>query len=172
MNSKPYLFVVTGRSGSGKTTFSRELGRQMNLPVISRDELKEGYVHTFGKSHSELLEDSNQIVTETFFKTVYNLLNDHVSLICEAAFQNKLWEPQLNLIKERVRIFLLICKAGDDRRAFDRATNRDLEDPMRVYYHGNQCDKYADGIEIPPYVEPDLDVPTIHIDTTGDYKPL
>ena len=58
---KPYLIAVTGRPGAGKSTFAHALGQRAFLPVISRDEIKEGYVHTFGKSHAELPEGAYYI---------------------------------------------------------------------------------------------------------------
>ena len=39
---------MTGRAGAGKTTLSKKLGARLWMPVISRDEIKEGYVNTFG----------------------------------------------------------------------------------------------------------------------------
>lgn len=36
-----FLILVNGLPGSGKTTLSRRLGEAMQLPVISKDELKE-----------------------------------------------------------------------------------------------------------------------------------
>jgi uridine kinase len=86
MANKPYLIVVTGRLGSGKTTFATKLGGRLFLPVISRDEFKEGYVHTFGKRHAELPKETNKYVTELFFETIDRLLSANVSLIAEAAF--------------------------------------------------------------------------------------
>lgn len=171
---KPYLIVVTGRPGSGKTTFSKELGQQFVLPVINRDEIKEGYVNTLGKSHSELPGDTNKVVTELFFKTITQLLSANVSLIVEAAFQHKLWEAQLNLLKEKTRMFILICKVHDDRIALERFINRGLANPMREYFHGDGvADLARRGIklEVSQYDEPHLDIPTIHIDTMSDYKP-
>jgi tRNA uridine 5-carbamoylmethylation protein Kti12 len=170
---KPYLLVVTGRPGSGKTTFSRELGKQLFLPVISRDDIKEGYVHTFGKRHSELPEDTNKIVTELFFETITLLLSANVSLIAEAAFQHKLWESQLNLLKKKTKMFMLICKVEDDRIALERFVNRSLDNPLREYFHGDKVGLAEKGVklEVSPYDEPHLDIPTLHIDTTGDYNP-
>lgn len=171
---KPYLLVVTGRPGSGKTTFAKELGRQMFLPVVSRDELKEGYVRTFGKRQSELPEDTNRVVTDLFFETVSALLSARVSLIAEAAFQRGLWEPRLNPLKGKSRMFVLICKVQDDRIALERFVNRGLSNPMREYFHGDKgvgLARKGVPLEVSPYDEPRLDVPTIHIDTTGDYRP-
>lgn len=171
---KPFLIVVTGRPGAGKTTFSKELGKQLFLPVISRDELKEGYVHTFGKRHSELPEDTNKIVTDLFFETIDHLLTANVSLIVEAAFQHKVWKPQLEKLKEKARILILICKVEDDRIALERFINRGLENPLRGYFHGDkgvELAKKGVKLEVSTYDEPQLDVPTFYVDTTDGYNP-
>ena len=51
---KPYLIVITGRPGAGKTTLSERLSREWSLPLISRDRIKEGYVHTNHSTHDDL----------------------------------------------------------------------------------------------------------------------
>ena len=63
MNSKPKCIIVTGRAGAGKTTLSKKLGRQLWMPVISRDEIKEGYVNTFGVKHDQLSPDTDGFVS-------------------------------------------------------------------------------------------------------------
>lgn len=84
--TKPYLLVVTGRPGSGKTTFAKEFGGEIFMPVISWDQIKEGYVHTFRKRHTELPEEVNKMATEIFFDTLMGLVTNNVSVIAEAAF--------------------------------------------------------------------------------------
>jgi predicted kinase len=46
--SLPRLIVVTGRTGSGKTTLAHALARAIRCPAICRDEIKEGFVNTVG----------------------------------------------------------------------------------------------------------------------------
>ena len=89
---KPVLIVVTGRPGAGKTTFSERISREWYLPLVSRDRIKEGYVHTMGMPHDQLPEDANLLATRAFFDTLGFMLDRNVSVIAEAAFQHKLWE--------------------------------------------------------------------------------
>ena len=37
----PYLIVVTGRPGAGKTTLARWLAQELQIPLISKDSIRE-----------------------------------------------------------------------------------------------------------------------------------
>ena len=65
MNGKPKCIIVTGRAGAGKTTLSKKLGQQLWMPVISRDEIKEGYVNTYGVKHDQLSPDTDGFVSNS-----------------------------------------------------------------------------------------------------------
>jgi adenylate kinase family enzyme len=67
MNAKPKCIIVTGRPGSGKTTLAKRLSERLWMPVISRDEIKEGYVNTYGVKHDRLPPDSSRLVSDSFF---------------------------------------------------------------------------------------------------------
>jgi len=167
--SKPYLIVITGRPGSGKTTLAKELSQAFHMPLISRDQIKEGYVQTQGKSHGELSQEVNGIVSKIFFETVENLLSQGVSVVIEAAFQHRIWEFNLMKLKGLAQLNLLICKV-DDELAHERYLQRGLKDESRVYFHGDdgiELARQGMEIEIRPYDEPKLDIPTYHIDTTS-----
>ena len=162
----PYLIIVTGRPGSGKTTFAKALACEIFLPLISRDQIKEGYVHTVGRAHAELPQESNKIVTEIFFDTLLGLVDNKVSVIAEAAFQHKVWANMLERFMGKSRMYLLICRVNDEV-AHERFIRRGLENPMREFFHGDK------GVEFDAasYEEPHLDAPTLHIDTLGEYSP-
>ena len=166
MDLKPYLIIVTGRPGSGKTTFAKALGSEIFMPLISRDQIKEGYLQTIGKTHAELPQDTNKIVTGIFFDTLLGLVDKNVSVIAEAAFQHKVWANMLERFMGKARINLLICRVSDDV-AHDRFMQRRLEDPMRKFFHGDKGVEFNAG----SYEEPHLDLPTLYVDTLGEYKP-
>ena len=67
------------------------------MPVICRDEIKEGYVNTFGVKHDELPPDTNRLVTDFFFDLVNRYLAGNISVVIEAAFQHNVWEPRIPL---------------------------------------------------------------------------
>lgn len=164
--NKPVLIVVTGRPGSGKSTLAKKLGEIAHLPVISRDEIKEGYVRTMGAPHAQL-PDGNRIATNMFFQTVEALLDGGVSLVAEAAFQHKLWSARLESFMNKAWIFIIVCLPGDDRTAYGRYLERRKRDPMRVYFHGDGGGEQ----DMPSYVPPQMNVPTFYVDTTDGYVP-
>ena len=165
MPNKPKLVIVTGRPGAGKTTLSKKLGELLYFPVVSRDEIKEGYVNTFNVRHDELPENTNKIASEIFFRTIELLLTNQVSVIAEAAFQHQVWEPEITRLKKYADVAVIICEI-DAEVAAKRHLERDLNDPMRGFFHGdNRVSPRAE------YEPPLLEVSTIKVCTLNDYDP-
>lgn len=174
MNNKPKLVIVTGRPGSGKTTLSKELGKILYSPVVNRDEIKEGYVNTFNIKHDKLPKDTNKIVSEIFFKNIELLLSNKVSVVAEAAFQHKIWEPEIIKFKNYSDIFIIYCEIDADVAA-KRHLERGINNPKREFFHGDKrvSDFKKTGIVLPAgkYEPPSIEVPTIRVSTLNGYNP-
>jgi predicted kinase len=174
MKRKPKCIIVTGRPGSGKTTLARKLGERLWMPVISRDEIKEGYVNTYGVKHDELPADTNGLVSDFFFSLVNEYLTRNISVIVEAAFQHEVWESRMPRILELASAWMILCSA-DDALAARRHLERGLENPSREFYHGDKrVTHYRETGEMlspEPYAAPKFNAPTIRVSTDGEYVP-
>ncbi len=169
INRQPQCLIITGRPGAGKTTLASQLSKIVRMPLISRDEIKEGYVRTFDRPHNELPSETNRIVTDLFFETARSLLKAQVSLILEAAFQHKLWAEFIPTVTDFSRPRIIICDVDPDLCA-RRHLQRGLDDPDRERFHGDhRVTHYRQTGEIlppGPWQAPDFNLPTITIDTS------
>jgi len=174
MSRKPKCVIISGRPGSGKTTLARKLGERLCMPLISRDEIKEGYVNTYGLKHDELPANTNGLVSELFFGIVNHYLAGNISVVIEAAFQHQVWEPRITKIVELAHVWIILCSV-DDAVAARRHLERGLESTDREFYHGDrQVAHYRETGEIlspESYGVPKFNVPTIQVATNNEYVP-
>lgn len=144
------------------------------MPLVSRDEIKEGYVNTFGIKHDELPPDTNGLVTDLFFEIVGQYLAGNISIVIEAAFQHQVWEPRMPKIFELADVQIVLCTV-ETQLAARRSLQRGLDDPDREFYHGdNRVVHYKKTGEIlipADYTPPGFKVPTIKVLTDGEYVP-
>ena len=174
MTRKPKCVIVTGRPGSGKTTLARKLGERLRMPLISRDDIKEGYVNTSGLKHDELPPNTNGLVTELFFGIVNHYLAGNIAVVIEAAFQHHVWEPKITEIVELAHVSIIVCSV-DEAVAARRHLQRGLENPDREFYHGDRrvahYRKTGEVLFPESYLVPHFDLPTIQVSTDGEYVP-
>ncbi len=144
------------------------------MPVISRDEIKEGYVNTFGVKHDQLSPDTDGFVSNFFFDTVCQYLANKVSVVIEAAFQHAVWESRMPKILELSRPYIIICSV-DEEIAAQRHLQRGLANPRREFYHSDKrvsIYRATEEIGTPGrYVAPNFNVPTLYVLTENDYSP-
>ena len=131
-------------------------------------------MNTFGVKHDQLPPDANGIATNIFFDIVDQYLAKKISIVIEAAFQHKVWEPRVAEIAKVADPFMIICSVTAESAA-NRHLQRGLAEPEREYYHGdNRVVVYREtGVLLPAgeYETPHFDLPTIHVSTEGEYSP-
>ena len=174
MSSKPKCIIVTGRPGSGKTSLSKRLAERLWMPVISRDEIKEGYVNTHGVKHDQLPPDTNGVVSNFFFEIVNQYLAGKISVVIEAAFQHKVWEPRM----PRSLNYALLSLSSAPLTGWWRLSA--ISSGVWMIRIGSSTTAISalkstgkqESCRLPgDYTAPNFNVPTVHVSTEGQYSP-
>ena len=165
---QPTLIVVTGPAGAGKTTLAHALAREVHCPAVCRDEIKEGLVCTAGPA-GETGGDIQLHATDAFFAALALLLNRGVTVVAEAAFQHKVWEWRLEPLLSMARVRIVLCEL-DAGRTLARRIARGQADPERSRFHPIEASRNRNHTTV-SYDPPQLDVPTLRVDTSDGYSP-
>jgi predicted kinase len=174
-NVRPSLIVVTGRPGAGKSTLAHALAREVRCPLLSRDEIKEGLVHTTGEL-GEPGGEAQRRATDAFFDALSVLLGRGVTLVAEAAFQHHVWAPRLESLRETARVRIVLCEVPPEV-ARARHVERGLADPTRERFHHDHVVRVARAggdwraLPIGAYEPPRSGFPTLVVETAAGYRP-
>jgi predicted kinase len=171
VTSLPTLIVVSGPPGAGKTTVAHAIARLVGCPAVCRDEIKEGMVHAaegFVPGPGDVL---TRRTLPTFFGVLELLLRAGVTVVAEAAFQDRLWRPGLAPLRDLARIRVVHCTVPAEV-ARQRQLRRTADNPLRRAHADRRPDDAAvHAGEHHAFVRISLDAPSIDVDTTDGYAP-
>jgi predicted kinase len=145
--SQPALIVVSGTPGAGKTTLAHAVAREIGCPAICRDEIRDGM------THARTADPSTRRTLDAFFDTLGVLLRAGVTVVAEAAFQDRVWRPVLSPLAGLATIRIIRCTAAP------AVTQRRL-------LASHQDPAVLDG-----WTPITFAAPTMPVDTTDGYSP-
>jgi predicted kinase len=171
MNS-PTLAVVSGGPGTGKTTLAHALAHELGCPAIVRDEIKQGMVMSTPGYQSGGEDPLNYPTLDAFFGVLKVLLHAGVTVVAEAAFQDRLWRPNLEPLADLSQIRVIRCTAPATI-AHDRIIQRAEGNAHRAAHGDHDLLKAIAAGEhrLESFVAISLNVPTLTVDTSNDYAP-
>lgn len=135
---KPLLIIVTGLPATGKTTLSKKLGEQYNLPVFNADKIKELIFDRVGNwEDKELFDKISKASYDLMYDIATQILSAGGACIIEAHFKAELAEPRIAKLKEQYDCNLVQIKLkADGQTVVDRYLER-RDRPERHRCHGD-----------------------------------
>lgn len=121
----PWLIVVTGRPAAGKSTLAAWLGKQLAIPVISKDGIKEILFEQLGWRDREWSKMLGRASVEVLYYLAQTQLQAGRSVILDNAFDVGLASPKLQALERRyeAQALQIICDA-DSQVLFERFKKR------------------------------------------------
>ena len=164
--TRPILVVVNGLSGTGKTGLAKRLAKDLVLPVIGNDQLKEVLFDTVGWSDLEWSNQLQEASSALLWSVTESVLEAGHSLLIENAFKDDIDAPRLRDIQARLepRIAEIHCYA--DREVLVQRVKERMERGDRHPGHGEQDKQTLHGEVIPNLrsdPDPLLDAPDFYI---------
>jgi predicted kinase len=121
--ARPVLIIVSGPSGSGKTTLAHELARAIPCIAVCRDEIKEGMVFGVEDFEPGWGDELTQRTFPLFFDVLELLLRNGVTVVADAAFQDKVWRSKLDPLLAIAEPRVVQCRT-DEATMIARVTSR------------------------------------------------
>jgi predicted kinase len=169
--TRPFVVLVSGAPGSGKTTLGWELSRVLHVPFLSRDDIKTGlHVTHYSDNPAETLRFSIRAF-ETFFGTAQSLLEAGVSMVIEAAFHAGVSEPSIAELASHAEI-AHIALTTDPATALHRYRERALAG-LRHPAHDDirYADEMASGRKDVGVYQLDIPYPTLLVNGADGWNP-
>jgi predicted kinase len=116
------IIVVSGPPGAGKTHLAESLGRDLDLPVIAKDDIKESLFDSLGFSDRDYSIRIGRAAFNLQFQLAKQLIANNISFILETAFYHSS-SARLALLLTDVRVIQVWCTA-DIETLIERARTR------------------------------------------------
>jgi predicted kinase len=180
-NKLPRLVIVSGPSAAGKSSIARALAGELGLPLLAKDDIKEGLFDSLGRPTDE--DESIRFDAATFVlveRLGRRILESGTGLVVEGNFGRAQSEPILAPLAGRSRAAIVHCTI--EPPAMVARIKKRIEGKKKRHPGHMDHDPDPDFVEQlkdpEKFVETRLDVeppslplPIYRLDTTKDHNP-
>lgn len=115
MSQNPKLIIIMGLPATGKTTLSRKISESLELPLISRDEIKVEIMDKVGWGEREWSKKVGQASYSLIDYVAEQIARSKSSFIIETDFTPEFANEKFNRIHQQgYDIIQIICSADND----------------------------------------------------------
>lgn len=146
--SRPFVLIITGPPGAGKTILGKKLAEKLGLPFINKDEFKEILFDTLGRDNRHWFEPLDEASFEILFHVLGSILQAGESAVVETAFIPQHHTERFLALRDRYDfdVVQILCDT-DDEILFLRFVQR-VESGERHPGHADQFTSYGQFTEL------------------------
>jgi diadenosine tetraphosphate (Ap4A) HIT family hydrolase/predicted kinase len=160
-----HLVIVAGAPGAGKTTLAHKLGALLQLPVITKDDLKEALAEPFATGDREWSRRLGAATYSAYWVMAEQILSAGQGLVLESNFRRGISEEPLRRLAALAPTALVVCHTP---RARERFAARAAAGRHRVHIDNVVLEEWDGDDRV---FEIDIGAPRLVVDTTAGYEP-
>jgi predicted kinase len=167
----PRLVIVTGAPGTGKTILATRLSRELGLPLLTKDTIKEAMMDALPVPDREASIHLGAAVFRVLFTFSQSLLDAAIGIVLEGPFTHPQADAPLRELGQNAQTALIHCVAPAELvlRRYRERYEAGLRHPG--HFDGVVLEGLAARLQAGEYEAPLLDVPKLTVDTSDGYDP-
>jgi len=167
----PRLVIVTGAPGTGKTILATRLAREVGLPLLTKDAIKEAMMEVLPVPDREASMQLGAAAFRLLFTLSQSLLDAGIGIVLEGPFAHPRADAELQELGRGARTVLIHCVAPSDL-VFRRYRERHESGQRHPgHFDGVVLDGLEARLQAGEFQAPLIGVPALVVDTRDGYSP-
>ena len=171
-NAHPTIIIVTGRPAAGKSTLAKWLATELNLPVVSKDSIREELFNRLGWKDRKWAQELGKASVDMMFYFAKAGLAVGRSIIMDNSFYPPVSNPRFQALKEQYHVESIQIVCDSDRETLFQRFRTRAQTGNRHPGHGDQDvleELYVYLSDTSSHIL-DIDGSVIEVDTTDFAK--
>lgn len=169
---KPFVIIVNGPPGTGKTTLGQKIAEEFQLPFFSKDKIKHAIFDSLGVKDLKWSMQIGAAAYKVLYNLMSSLLSAKVPFVVESNFDPKFDDKNFIELKKENGFFpiQIMCKT-DGKVLFERFKQRAESGNRHPGHAEHLCYNEFKGVLLKGYCNPlNIGGKIIEVDTTDFRK--